>query len=297
MFRITFEKNFLIGFALGAAGVAGVAVAVYLGISGGYDQSTRSSSARSSSRSDPDSIALEKLRIDIAIEVQAREELGARMAELDAKISELGRSIGEAAEGSLADNESLLESADSEESEGAGEAPSFEESSNSSRFDDAMLLSLGAHPSDVDRLHDRWARYELERAEISNRALREGWFDDPRHRAELIGSDLALRNELGDEDYDRFLYALDRPNRLTAKEVLSGSSASSAGLHPGDIIVRYDDVRVFSPGGLLVASSAGETGGSVALEILRDGRQRTLYIERGPLGVLLKHSRDVPLHE
>ena len=108
---------------------------------------------------------------------------------------------------------------------------------------------------------------------------------------------MTLRKELQDEDYDRYLYALGKPNRLEAGEVLANSAGSEAGLRRGDIILRYDDVRMFAPGELLMASSSGEFGRSVALEILRDGRRRTLYVRRGPLGALVEHNRATPLEE
>ena len=103
--------------------------------------------------------------------------------------------------------------------------------------------------------------------------------------------------ELEESDYDRYLYASGRPNRLEAGEVLAGGSANHAGLRKGDVILRYDDVRIFGPGDLLVTSSRGEGGSSVRMEILREGRRRTLYIDRGPLGALMNHNRALPLED
>lgn len=294
MFPTVSGREFLIGIALV---VFGAAVAGILGTVGGVVQSPWNPFERSISRSDTSASALEQLQKAFTTEVQARKELAAQIAELDAKISRLQLSIDETVAGSLAENELPLESSDSEELAEVGAESASGAGVEVSQFDDAVLLSLGTDPRDIDRLHARWESHLLETASISNQALREGWFDQERHRAELIASELALREELQDADYDLYLYALGKPNRLKAGEVLAGSSASEAGLRRGDTILRYDDVRVFRPGDLLVASSAGEPGRSVAMEILRDGRRQTLYIRRGPLGTILDHSRAEPLLE
>jgi hypothetical protein len=89
----------------------------------------------------------------------------------------------------------------------------------------------------IARLHDRWIRNQMEIVELSDRALREGWFLQPRHKAELTRLERELRQNLGDEEYDRLLYALGKPNRLRAEEVFRGSSASDAGLRRGEIIL------------------------------------------------------------
>jgi hypothetical protein len=294
MFRTVSGREFMIGIALV---VFGAAVAGILGTVDGVVQSPWNPFERSISPSDTTASALEQLQNAFATEVQAREELAAQIAELDAKISRLQLSIDETVEGSLAENELPLESPDSEELAEVGAESASGAGVEASQFDDEVLLSLGTHPRDVDRLHDRWVSHLLETASLSNQALREGWFDQQRHRAELIGSELALRQELQDADYDLYLYALGKPNRLKAGEVLAGSAASEAGLRRGDTILSYDDARVFRPGELLVASSAGELGRSIPMEILRDGRRETLYIRRGPLGTLLEHSRAEPLRK
>jgi hypothetical protein len=287
-------RNLLIAIAIGLIGAVG---GFYFGLADETGQSPWNSFARSDTSSAAQRIELGRLQTALAAEVEAREELAARIAELEARLSPPGSRVDEAPFVSLADSAAAQDEVESDESEEDAMLGVSGKDAAISKFDDAALLALGAHPRDVERLHDRWVRFELDKESLSNQALREGWFQQQRHRGELIGLELVLRRELEDADYDRYLYALGRNNRLEAGEVLAGSSASDAGLRRGDIIVRYDDLRIFNPGELMVASSASDTGGSVALEVLRDGRRRTLYVRRGPLGALVEHSRAAPLLE
>ncbi len=282
----------LIAIVIGLLGAAGGA---YFGMSDQDSQSSSSPFDRSNPASPTMSVELDRLQHALAAEVEAREELTARIAKLEASLSRRGAEFGEAPLASLADTEAQEGDVEPDENDEAEALALAERDAEASKFDDGALLALGAHPRDIERLRDRWVRFELEKEALANQALREGWFQQPRHRGQLIGMEIALRKELQDDDYDRYLYALGRKNRLEAGEVLTGSSASDAGLRQGDIIVRYDDVRIFGPGELMVASSSGSTGGSVPLEILRDGRRRTLYVERGPLGALMEHNRAAPL--
>jgi outer membrane murein-binding lipoprotein Lpp len=291
MFRIESGRELFFGIVLG---VIGAAVAGSLLLLGGDIQPTWNPLARWASPSNINVDALKQLEKALATEVLAREELAAHIAVLDEKIAGLTLTIDEAGVGSLAVNGVSSDSPMSDEIGSEGSDLGSEQSLEASQFDDEALLSLGAHPSDVDRLHDHWVRHELEIASISDQAMREGWFNQQRHRAEMIRSELTLRRDLQDPDYDRYLYALGKPNRVAAGEILANSAASEAGLRRGDIILSYDDVRVFRPSGLVVASSAGELGRSVPMEILRDGRPRTLYIERGPPGALTNHIRVAP---
>ena len=107
--------------------------------------------------------------------------------------------------------------------------------------------------------------------------------------------DQAFRDELKDDDYDRYLYALGRKNRVRVDEVLEGSLASEAGLRRGDVILSYGDTRLFGSIDLLLASSQGLPGESVPVEILRNGRRQTVYISRGPVGAMTKADRGAPL--
>jgi PDZ domain len=94
-----------------------------------------------------------------------------------------------------------------------------------------------------------------------------------------------MREELGDTDYEKYLEGLGRPTTINVRDVLSNSPAEAAGLQAGDQIVAYDGKRVFDMNELTGLTYEGQPGASVAIDVIRDGQQIQLYVERGPIGV------------
>jgi hypothetical protein len=278
--------GFLLGIALA---LSGALVVDHLGAD--------DDSAQSPSSSESSATTLKQLSDLLADEVQARRKLTDRISELEAKLSRLRRMNAEGMRIDLAQIESSAKNSNSGEDDGEEASFDSDEVISTSGFDDEALLSRGIHARDVARLRDRWVSYEMDTVSIAHRGLREGWFLKSRHGAELARLDQELRADLEDTDYDRYLYASGKPNRLRAREVLPGSSASEGGLRRGDIILRYDDVRIFRPGELLVASSGIDLGESVPVDILRDGSTETIFVSPGPLGVMLEHELGEPLGE
>jgi hypothetical protein len=225
---------------------------------------------------------------------EERKHLSERIAELQAELSTLRQIMADAATGPSDSTDEDPQRTDPSASNTI--APSAGDGeTNLVHFDDDALRSQGVSPDEINRLHERWTEHELEIFAIADQAIREGWFLQPLHGAELRRLDQALRSDLDDDEYDQYLYALSQPNRLTTGEVFAGSAASEAGLRRGDIILSYGGKRVFKPGELLIASSEGRLGESVPIKILRDGLEQTLYVDRGPLGAQLKHSRGAPV--
>jgi hypothetical protein len=139
---------------------------------------------------------------------------------------------------------------------------------------------------------------ELGRLELRDQALREGWFATDRYRAELeriSEQEPDLRDELGDEAYDRYLYAAGENNRVRVQGVIAGSVAEEIGLQPGDLIETYDGARVFGFGELRRATSEGTRDELVDIRIRRtDGSIVQSLVPRGPLGVRLDGDRARP---
>lgn len=104
------------------------------------------------------------------------------------------------------------------------------------------------------------------------------------YRDQLSPSNI-LRDELGDENYERYLAANGRPTSVAVSSVLGSSPAQAAGMKAGDVIVRYDGNRVFSMTDINLTSMKGQAGESVAVDILRDGIAMQVVIPRGPLGI------------
>ena len=95
-----------------------------------------------------------------------------------------------------------------------------------------------------------------------------------------------LRGELGDDSYDRYLFASGSSNRVRVRQVMQGSAAEQAGLSNGDIVISYANERVFTFSDLRRLSYEGQLGESVVLEVRgTDGNVSQLLMPRGPLGL------------
>jgi membrane-associated protease RseP (regulator of RpoE activity) len=163
----------------------------------------------------------------------------------------------------------------------------------------AALRSAGVADDVAEEIVWLQGQEELDRLELRDQALREGWFGTDRYRAELSeisaqGPD--LRADLGDDVYDRYLFAAGEDNRILVEGVIAGSVAEEIGLQPGDIIERYDGGRVFTFGELRRATSEGTRGELVDVQIRRaDGSVVQSWVPRGPLGVRLDLTRAEPM--
>jgi hypothetical protein len=104
-------------------------------------------------------------------------------------------------------------------------------------------------------------------------------------RAPAIDVDQTLRKELGDAEYERYLKAEGRATEVRVMDVLATSVAERSGLKAGDEIVSYGGTRVFDPADLNTLTMQSTGGGSVTVEVKRDGQTMQVSVPRGPLGV------------
>ena len=165
------------------------------------------------------------------------------------------------------------------------------------QIDEARLLAAGFGTEQSAMLAQRLNQAEMERLYLRDRAIREGWIGTERYRQavrDLDGGLDALRTELDEQSYDRLLFAMGRSNRVTVQAVIGSSPAQQIGLQPGDVILRYDGERLFNGNELRTATTEGQAGTSVPLEVLRDGQRLVFYIARGPMGVRLGASSVKP---
>lgn len=147
----------------------------------------------------------------------------------------------------------------------------------SAGFDEAQAI-------DLQRREDEFAMQELS---LRDRASREKWINTSRYGEEfreIRKNRYSIRDELGDEDYDRYLYAVGEPNRIFVAKVLDTSPAQQAGLERGDSILSYNGKKVFSLRELSALTMQGSAGESVPLSVLRGGQQMQIWIPRGPIG-------------
>lgn len=145
------------------------------------------------------------------------------------------------------------------------------------------LLAAGFTQSEVEWIERRESELRMEALESRYEARRAGENPSPAGRGALGD---ALREELGDASYERYLEASGRPTRVAITSVFEGSPALTAGLKPGDEIVRYDGQRVFGMDEITRLTLVGSVGEPVPVDIVRDGALMQVSMPRGPLGVV-----------
>ena len=163
-------------------------------------------------------------------------------------------------------------------------------------FNADVLLSRGLPPHEVERLYEYFGASQMEQIELQNQAMREGWFKSRRYQQARRQIETDFRSEVGDEDYDLLLYGSGKRNRVVVANVVERSPGARAGFQPGDLIIRYDDNRIFRGSEIQQLSSQGRIGESVPVDVVRDGEIVRLYIDRGPMGFGFEHRLVWPHH-
>ena len=160
-----------------------------------------------------------------------------------------------------------------------------------------QLIRGGIDETLASEIVRKQSETELARLELQDRARREGYFMTDRYEQELAqinAGATSLRDEIGEDEYDRFLYNSRLNNRVKVVSVMLGSAAEQAGIQKNDIILDYNGARMFSWNELKNATSEGQRDELVTISILRQGELFSLSIPRGPLGVRLGATRVNP---
>ncbi len=161
----------------------------------------------------------------------------------------------------------------------------------------AALVDNGVDPQLAAEIVKQKNLLDMQQLELRDRAIRDGTFGNEEYfkeLRELNGSTPILRSEIGDNAYDRYLYTLGQANRVVVTSVIPGSPAEQAGIQNDDIILDYDHKRIFSWSELRDATSEGELGDYVPLNVQRKNTRISLLIPRGPLGVRMGSKRYNP---
>jgi hypothetical protein len=158
----------------------------------------------------------------------------------------------------------------------------FGEASTEGRLE--RLIEAGFPPGQAEWILRREGELTMERLQARYEAMRGGEEQGFFGRAVAFGD--ALREDLGDADYERYLEANGRSTSVGVRSVIANSPADRAGLQPGDRIIRYDGERVFSMMDVTQRIMQGEENGNVVIDIERNGTPMQLVIPRGPLGVM-----------
>src|SRR5207249_10773631 len=83
------------------------------------------------------------------------------------------------------------------------------------------LVAAGIDTTTATEIRRRQDGLGLSEIYLRNQAEREGWLDTPgfaAKMAEIEGQRTSSRDEIGDQRYDRYLAALDQPNRVAVNE-------------------------------------------------------------------------------
>jgi len=145
------------------------------------------------------------------------------------------------------------------------------------------LVDAGIEPGLASWIVQREQELQMEALQARYEAGQSG---DPREFfREQMSTGGALREELGDADYERYLEANGRSTSVGIGSVIGSSPAQSAGLRPGDEIVSYGGERVYSMTDINMASMDGVAGQNVVIDIVRDGMPMQVVLPRGPLGI------------
>lgn len=159
------------------------------------------------------------------------------------------------------------------------------------------LEAAGLDASTAEEIKRRGDQLAMTEVYLRDQATREGWLDSPRYSEEMAAIEAqrtSLRDELGDDTYDRYLFAQGRTNRVIVDDVMFQSVAEDVGLKSGDLIVRYDDTFLFSPDELVTQTHNGPIGETVTLEVVRAGVRFEVEVPRGPLGLRIGAAQDDP---
>lgn len=236
---------------------------------------------------------VESLAERLVAEAGERKRLESRIEELAAQLASSDRERSEPANRTASTPAAPAEAVTAE---AGGNAARAAEPAGGVTMETALIAAgvdeLAA--AEIKRRHDELA---LSQIYLRDLAAREGWLDSPRFReemAEIEAQQTSIRDEIGEEGFDRYLAALGQPNRVTVDEVLVESPAAYAGLQPGDVILRYGEDRIFAPRELVAATRGGTSGEPVRLEVLRGRRRVSIEVTRGPLGVRVAASRSDP---
>lgn len=160
------------------------------------------------------------------------------------------------------------------------------------------LIATGIPTEQAALIQSRLDEHDLKQLYIKDRASREGWLNTARYRKEQRQAQNAyreLRSEIGDDAYDRMLYALGQANRVVVRDIMQNSSAEQYGLQANDRVYEYDGQRVFTGQELNeLVTQGGGAGTLVLVRVQRDEQQLDFYLPRGPIGIRLASSRELP---
>lgn len=207
-------------------------------------------------------------------EISERQILAEQLEEVQSELAELQGNLRTRVQAAFSENAVISDS-----------EPASEQVTRSR---EERVASAGFTMQQFDSLRRKEDGAQMRQIELDDRARREGWLNSPRYFDEinqLVSGTESIRQELGDDAYERYLYAGGRSNRVAVGSVIPMSPAERAGFQSGDVIKSYGGQRVFTGQQLVNLRSGGDSGSSVMVEVIRDGQIVHITMPRGPMGI------------
>jgi hypothetical protein len=230
--------------------------------------------------------------VDVTVEADApsdddREFMLARIEELSQGWGRMQAQLA-ALQNRVATLERLPLQANQVSATGAGGEPTDAARPRTPQEQRDALVRAGVDAATAESILWRRSEAELGRLELRDQALREGWLGSDRYRDELrkLNDDrVSLRDEIGADAYDRYLYGTGENNRVRVDSVIAGSAGDQNGLLPGDVIEYYGDRPIFDFRDLRDATSAGSREELVPVQVRRGNQIVEVWLPRGVLGL------------
>jgi len=219
---------------------------------------------------------IDELKNSLQQEIDKRKQLEEKLASLDKKIN--------------GDIHNENESEDKSNTAPTTNATTASLQQKQSDFDEQAMVNVGVDPGKINNLKETYEKAEMDRLYLRDQATREGWINSDRYSkavAEIDNRTKSARNQLSEKEYDAYLYATGRANRVLVASVIGNSPASNAGIQVGDTILKYNNERIYSWNDLTSATNSGNPNETVSVTIVRNGQEQQLYIPRGPIGIRL----------
>jgi hypothetical protein len=159
------------------------------------------------------------------------------------------------------------------------------------------LIRGGIDQITAEDIVRRKNNFELKRLALQDRATRENYLNTQQYYDELNAinqNDISLREEFGDDRYDEYLFTSKQNNRIKIASVMLGSAAEEVGIKKDDVVLSYDNQRMFTWQELKDATTGGSLGEFVSINIYREGEIYSFTVPRGPLGIQLGATRLAP---
>ncbi|MEJ0098348.1 MAG: PDZ domain-containing protein [Pseudomonadota bacterium] len=248
---------------------AGVAIAMYL--HGGPAPKPVETFTPRTGASDADRIA--DLERALAAEVERGHALETRLGELEGRLGQRFGANRGGAEGATEDRRN----ARAQFGNGNFDPAAMLEQRRQRQID--RLVAAGFTADRAEWINRRTQELELQQQQAQADAQRNG---TPFRR---VDTETALRKDMGDAEYEKYLSALGQPTNVRVMDVLATSAAEKSGLKAGDQIVSYAGTRVFDNDDLTTLTRQGTPGETVTVEVQRDGQTVQVQVPRGVLGV------------